>query len=112
MPIVDDSRYAVAPFCREYAARKGGSIVELGTEAGDGVLFRHSELDAAAEKRLCECFDAERFQILVRRFDPAFLPFVAVRDEDQHLKRRMESDEASRRVASATLGLARLYTAS
>lgn len=112
MPIVDGSRYAVAPFCREYAARRSGTVVELGTEAGDEVLFRPSGLDTPSEELLQGCFDAEQFQVLVRRFAPEFLPFVAVRDEDQHLKRRIESDEANRRVASATLGLARLYTAS
>jgi len=112
MPIVDGSRYAVAPFCRAYAERHQSRLVELGTEAGEHALFRPAGLDAESERQLAACFDPEVYQVMVRRFSPAFLPFVAVEDELQQLKERMEADATNRRIASAALGLARLYTES
>jgi molecular chaperone HtpG len=49
--------------------------------------------------------------VLFSRFAPAYLPFIAVKDREIELKRRIEAEEADKRMGSAVLSLARKFTA-
>lgn len=110
LPVVLGSRYAAAPFCTRFTRERRGELVVLGTHAGDERVFQNPELDAARIAALQQWFAAPDREVLVRRFDPDFLPFALVVDRDAELKRRMESDEADRRIGHAILGLARNFT--
>ena len=82
----------------------------LGTQGGDQALFKPAGLSESQCESLRAWFAIADRQILVRRFDPAFLPFALVVDREVELKRKLESDEADRRIGHAVLGLARQFT--
>jgi molecular chaperone HtpG len=110
VPVVQGVRYGALPFCREYAQRRHGRLVMVGTSGGDSELFRREELPEADARRLREWFGGEQAQVVPARFAPAHLPLVVVADREAELKRRIESDDADKRIASAVLGLARKFT--
>jgi molecular chaperone HtpG len=109
-PIAAGTRYGVLPFLRAYAERKGGAVVELGTEEGNRHVFKSAPL-AADERAWLESLLLRPGQRLVAaRFAPEDLPLVLVPDRDAELKARIESDEADKRIGAAALKLARIYT--
>ena len=109
-PIVDGMLYAVYPFARMYAERRSVPLVELGTETGNAHLFPPVELDGPAQERLEALLGREGLGLVTTRFEPSSLPVVLAYDQEVKLKRRVEDDEADRRISTAVLGLARLYT--
>jgi molecular chaperone HtpG len=111
VPVVQGVRYAALPFCREYADRRRGQLVVLGTDSGDSDVFGPPACDAADAGRLREWFAADDTEVVPSSFDPPHLPLVLVPDRDVELKRRIESDEADSRMSRAALGLARGFTA-
>jgi len=112
VPVLDGTRYGTSPFCGRYVERRGGEVVQLGTDAGNQALFEATRLGGGRDERVAGWFAAEDVEVVVARFEPSFLPLVLVPDREVELKRRLESDEANKRIASAALSLARLYTAS
>lgn len=110
VPVVQGVRYGALPFCREYAQRRHGRLVMVGTSGGDRELFQRVELPADDARRLHEWFGGESAQVVPARFAPEHLPLVVVADREAELKRRIESDDADKRIASAVLGLARQFT--
>ncbi|HET9932238.1 MAG TPA: hypothetical protein VFQ35_16155, partial [Polyangiaceae bacterium] len=111
VPVVDGARYGAHSFCRLYCERIAGKLVVLGTQQGDRELFKEANLGVAERVRLNELFGAPDRQVLVSRFAPAYLPFIAVKDREVELKRRIEAEEADKRMGSAVLSLARKFTA-
>jgi len=84
----------------------------LGTEQGDRELFREASVTPAQRERLEALFGSPDRQLLVSRFAPSYLPFIAVKDREVELKRRLEAEEADKRMGAAVLALARQFTAS
>lgn len=110
VPIAVGTRYAVVPFLERYAERKGGAVIQLGTQAGNQQVFRAGELPPDARAFLEQSLAKKGQRLVAARFVPTDLPLVLVPDREVELKRRLESDEADKRIATAALGLARLYT--
>jgi molecular chaperone HtpG len=110
VPIVLGTRYAAASFCRRYVESVGGKLVMLGTREGDQRMFLASTLSPQQGELLQQWFVAPDREVLVRTFEPAFLPFALVANRDEELKRELEDDAANRRISQAVLGLARIYT--
>ena len=110
MPVVHGTRYAALPFCRMYTSEQSGRMVLLGTGQGDQELFSPAELSASDAARLREWFSASDTDVVPARFEPPHLPLVLVSDHEILLKRRLESDEADRRLGSAILSMARDFT--
>jgi molecular chaperone HtpG len=111
VPVVDGARYGAHSFCRLYCERLGGKLVVLGTQQGDRELFREAALSESERETLSELFGASDRQVLFSRFAPTYLPFIAVKDREIELKRRIEAEEADKRMGSAVLSLARKFTA-
>lgn len=111
VPIASGTRYGVLPFVQRWCERRGGTVVQLGTTEGNEQVFRAERLDAAAVAVLEATLAQPGQRVVAARFSPRDLPLVLVPDRDVELKRRLESDEADKRIASAALGLARLFTA-
>lgn len=112
VPVVDGGRYAAHSFCRLYCERLGGKLVVLGTEQGDRELFREAVVSPEQRARLERLFGALDRQLLISRFAPSYLPFIAVKDREVELKKRLEAEEADKRMGAAVLSLARQFTAS
>lgn len=110
VPVVSGVRYGAHSFCRAYIEARHGRLVMIGTEQGDKELFARATVDEPTQARLREWFGNEDVAVIAARFEPVFLPFVVVVDREAELKRRIESDEADKRIASAVLGLARQFT--
>jgi molecular chaperone HtpG len=110
VPVVQGVRYGALPFCREYVQRHAAKLVMVGTSGGDRELFHRVEPSAADARRLQEWFGGGAAEVVPARFAPDYLPLVAVVDREAELKRRIESDDADKRIASAALGLARQFT--
>ncbi len=110
VPVARGDRYAVLPFLREWVSTRGGSLLELGTEQGNRKLFSAAELPAGELAWLGSVLgDGER--LVAARFEPAELPLVVVFDRDAELKKKLESDEADKRISVAALQLVRSFTA-
>ena len=65
VPIALGTRYAVLPFLRRWCEAQGAELVEIGTERGDGALFRRAELPEDERAWLAEQLAGRR-----RRADP------------------------------------------
>jgi molecular chaperone HtpG len=109
-PIAAGTRYGVLPFLRAYAERKGGAVVELGTEEGNRHVFKSAPLPADERAWLESLLLRPGQRLVAARFAPEDLPLVLVPDRDAELKARIESDEADKRIGAAALKLARIYT--
>ncbi len=110
IPVVIGTRYAVLPFSRKFAERTGTRLIQIGTGTGDREFFAPAEATPAEAEALETLRGDERFEVVASRFEPNYLPLLLVPDREAELKRRMESDEADRRIAPALLSLARQYT--
>ena len=84
--------------------------VELGTEQGNRQLFRLDRLPERETGWLAEHLGGAEEQLVIARFSPEELPLVVVPDRDAELKRRLEDDEADKRISTAALRLARQFT--
>ncbi len=119
IPVVKGVRYAAGPIARRWAERRGIPVILLGTETSERALFRRVDDgdldDPNIGPRLREAFGARHFttelEVVLSRFAPVHLPFVLVPDREVELKRRIEADEADKRISTAALGLARIFTA-
>ncbi|MCA9710610.1 MAG: ATP-binding protein [Myxococcales bacterium] len=110
VPVVQGVRYGALSFCRAYTERRRGRLVTIGTRGGDQELFSPAALPEGERARLQAWFGGEGAEVVPARFAPDYLPFVVVTDREAALKRRIESDQADQRIASAVLGLARQFT--
>ncbi len=126
IPVIKGVRYGALPIARRWAERQGVQLVVLGTEGSERALFRRvddAELGEHVAARLREAFSVPGgptetspaqdgdVEVVLSRFAPTHLPFVLVPDREVELKRRIEADEADKRISTAALGLARLFTA-
>lgn len=123
VPVVQARRYGALAVARRWAERRGIPLVMLGTTTGEQALFHRmqdDELQSGAAERLRRAFAAEQdgdasggpqdVEVVLSRFAPAHLPFVLVPDREVELKQRIEADDADKRISTAALGLARLFT--
>lgn len=119
IPVVKGVRYAAAPIARRWAETRGVPFVQLGTETSERALFRRVDDAELGDPRIApalrEAFGPQHFaselEVVLSRFAPDHLPFVLVPDREVELKRRIEADELDKRISTAALGLARLFTA-
>ena len=111
VPIAMGHRYGVAPFLREWGLRAGAQVVELGTAAGDRQVFARAGLPADEQEWLAGALADAGEEVVPSRFVPGSIPLVVGPDRDVALKRRIEADEADRRIGRAALALARSHTA-
>jgi molecular chaperone HtpG len=110
VPVVTGTRYASLPFCMRYGEHFATTLVRLGTKEGNEMLF-HKEPAPPADHALLESLlGEEEVEVVTARFKPPYLPLVLIPDREVLLKERLESDEADKRISSAILGMARLYT--
>ena len=110
VPVVLGTRYGAMPFAERHATRAGKSIVRLGTKTGNEAIFAPAELAPAARDRLQNLLGREGVEVVPTRYAPTSLPVVLVPDRDVALKRRIEREEADRRISSAILTMARMFT--
>lgn len=109
-PIIDGMRFAAYAFTKEYCDRRGIPLIELGTREGNEQMFKRVELDEEQQARLDALFAREKIEVVATRFKPDTLPLVLTYDSEVKLKRKMEDDEQDKRISTAVLGLARLFT--
>ena len=110
VPIAAGTRYGVLPFLRAYVERQGARLIELGTAAGNKAVFHEATMAPQDRAKLERAFGRPRIKLVPARFQPAEVPLVLVPDREVELKRRVESDEAARRISESALSLVRLYT--
>lgn len=109
-PIVNGVRYAARPFAQQYCEMNGLEFVELGTKLGDQNVFPSSEIDPEVKENFEAVLADNDTEIKFSHFAPESLPIVLVTNNEIALKRRIEDDEADKRITSGVLGLARMFT--
>lgn len=112
IPVARGERYAVLPFLRRWCDKYSIKLVEIGTERGDNQLFQPSKLPPQVNDWISKQLLDTGEELIAVSFSPDTLPFVLVPDREAELKRRLEADDADKRIASAALSLARLHTQS
>jgi molecular chaperone HtpG len=108
-PVLLGTRFAVEVFAKAYCERRRGRVEVLGTR-DDTSLFRPAQLAPAEQELLQNTFAQEDHEVFLRAFEPATLPFIVVADREAELKRRIEADEADKRISRGVLALARNFT--
>lgn len=111
VPVLVGTRYGALPFVRRWVERRGGAVIELGTAAGNKRVFPPAELAPDDKSFLSDMLARPGQRLVATRFVPAELPLVLVPDREAELKRRVESDEADKRISQGALGLMRMFTA-
>ena len=110
VPIVMGYRFAAYPFCQRYADMHPVNLIVLGTKAGNDTLFGKADADADTWEKLNDLFTEAHESLTLTAFKPDFLPMIMIPDEEAILKRKIESDSTRKRISTAALGLATLYT--
>jgi molecular chaperone HtpG len=111
LPIAWGERFGVYAFLRRWAQRNGHDLIEIGTEEGDLALFRPVDLAPDSVAWLQRGLVGANEQLVPARFEPTSLPVVVVVDRAAEVRRRIEADDATRRIPTAALALARAHTA-
>jgi molecular chaperone HtpG len=111
-PIVNGYRYATRPFCQLFCDNNDISLIELGTTDGNRDIFPPADISALTHRQFAEILADTDTELRFSRFSPDSLPIVLVTNREIELKRRIEDDEADRRISAGILGLARIYTQS
>jgi molecular chaperone HtpG len=111
-PILDGRLYAVLPFATAWAEQRGGEVILLGTQEGDAAIFPPARISTEDHALLEGLLGGTDIRLRASRFAPPTLPLVLAANADVRLKRDLEDDEANKRIGSALLGLARIYTKS
>ncbi|MCB9640967.1 MAG: ATP-binding protein [Myxococcales bacterium] len=109
-PIVQGWRYAARPFVQQFCEMRGLEFVELGTRRGEEAVFAIEDLEESKRALFAEHLAQEDTELCFARFAPETLPVIIVTNHEVALKRRIEDDEADKRIASGVLGLARKFT--
>lgn len=109
-PIVSGFRYAVFPFCTQYANMFGLKVIHLGTQVGDTYIFKREDIDRGKREKLQSLLAKPGQELIPTRFQPDYLPLVLIPDREHQLKQRIESDQADHRISTGALRLARMYT--
>ena len=110
-PVLDGTHFGVAAFSRLWCEAHGKKLLTLGTRSGNEEVFRPAAVDPQRDRALKGLLGAEELTVVPSHFDPVSLPVVWVPDREVELKKRLEDDEADRRISAGILGLARRYTA-
>ncbi len=110
IPVALGERYAVLPFLKRWCDRKGMTFIRIGTSDGDRSLFTSAELAPDVKAWLSGLLLDKGEDMIPASFAPDSLPFVVVHDREAELKRRLEADDADRRLSQAALRLARMHT--
>ncbi len=109
-PIVNGVRYAARPFAQQYCEMHGHTLVELGTKLGDENVFPNATVEPDVLDAFSDVLADNDTEIKFSHFAPESLPIVLVTNNEIALKRRIEDDEADKRISSGVLGLARMFT--
>jgi len=112
IPVAWGHRYGVLPFLRRYADLHGLELIEIGTDAGNALIFEDVVVEPKAHRWLHDQLIGQNEELHVASFEPKFLPLVVIPDREAELKRRVDSDELDKAAGSAATSLARLHTAS
>ncbi len=111
VPMALGFRYAALPFLDRWCASHHAMLVRLGTGEGNLRVFERARLADDDRLWLAEMLGVGGDALVPARFEPPELPCVFVPNRDAELKERIESDEADRKISTAALGLARMFTA-
>ena len=109
-PVILGYRYGAAAIAMKYAGQNDLDIVELGTKAGQQVLFPAVPVSAEQQARLQSIFGADDLTLVFSEFDPEFLSCLCFVDAEQSLRAYFESDEADENIGRGALSLARAFT--
>lgn len=108
-PVARGDRYAVVPFLRRWAQTYQCKLVEIGTRAGNQQFFNLHTL-SEEEQTWWQQQLAVNEQLIAARFEPSVLPLIVIADQDAQLKKRLEQDDADKRISTAALMLARKFS--
>lgn len=112
-PLVKGFWYGAMAFCEKYAALNGANIQVLGSKDSQLRVFpKVVPKSADFEALLTNLFLSEQHDVAFTAFSPEQIPLIAMQDDEVMMRKRIEDDEADKRISSAALSLARLHTKS
>lgn len=110
IPVIYGYLFAVSSFCNKFAQYYQKELVNLGTEEGKKKLFKLQEVESEIETTLQRLFKKPGESLFFTHIDPEDIPLVIVEDKDAALKKRLEEDDKAKKIGSAALALAQIYT--
>ncbi len=110
IPVVSGYLYAAQEFCQKFSEIESVPIKVLGSKSDEYDIFpRLTDVEEVVDV-LAPIFAREKEELIITRFEPSFIPIIVIEDDDVKIKKRIESDEADKRIGAAALSLARLHT--
>ena len=110
IPVVYGYLFAVSSFCNKYADFYQKELVNLGTEKGKKQLFSLQAVEPEQAAKFESLFKKSGDSLFYTHIEPAEIPLVIVEDKDAALKKRIDEDENNKKIGSAALALAQIYT--
>ena len=110
IPVVSGYLFAVASFCIKYAEIYAKKIIHLGTKNGNQQIFDCYQPDKKIIDCLSELIQQPGDQLFYTKFVPHHVSMIIIDDQDVALKKRIEQDDADKRIGNAALSLAKLHT--
>jgi len=110
IPVIYGYLFAVSSFCNKYAQYYQKELVNLGTEEGKKKLFKLENIEPEIQSKLEALFKESGESLFFTHIEPKEIPLIIVEDKDAALKKRLEEDDKSKKIGSAALALAQIYT--
>lgn len=110
LPIISGHYYAVTAFSQKYAQSNNLKTVLIGNKEDEKELFPITEISNDHSIILNNLFKKSDEEIIFSKFEPDYIPLIIVENHEGKLKKRIESDQADKRIGSAILALARKST--
>lgn len=110
IPIVSGYLFGAHQFCRIFSESSRVSLRVLGNQSDEDAIFPKFNLPAQELDELASLLTTDDEELIAADFQPHFIPMIIIEDRQIKLKKKLEEDEAAKRIGSAALSLARLRT--
>ncbi|OZG73105.1 hypothetical protein BTA51_11450 [Hahella sp. CCB-MM4] len=109
-PLVLGYLFAALGFCQKFGERNNVKVHIIGIGNNKNDLFQEISVNSDHHAKLARLFEGNNEKLICTKFSPAFIPMVIIDDQETLLKKRVEKDDADKRIGRAALSLARLHT--
>ena len=110
IPVVSGYLFAAAQFCLKYSTLNNTKVIEVGKSSDESTIFPNITPPKNQQDYLKGLLSQTGDDIRFSQFSPIDLPLVIIQDTDVKLKKRIEQDKQDKKIGSAALMLATLYT--
>lgn len=108
IPVISGYYYGVGAYCQKYIECSPSiKKLTLGSKVDEKHIFKPITVGKSIKDLLIDNFKSNQEDIIFTQFKPHYIPLVISENHDAKLKKRLDNDEADKRIGNAILSLAR-----